>query len=383
MRTKSICLNMIVKNESDVIERCLMSVMSLIDYWVIVDTGSSDGTQAIVKKILKDVPGVLYERPWVNFAHNRNEALSLAKKSADYLLFIDADEQLLFSEGFQCSDLDRDAYFVMTHQGGYCCTRFFLVGNHVEWGWVGVLHEQLICYASSCTSEIIKGVINCAEASDGSRSRDPKKHHKDAELLERAIAEDPMNSRYVFYLARTYQNAKEYSLALKNFEKRSNMGGCPQETFFSLYKVGVLQQLLNKDPTIFLKSYLAAHQYRCGRVEPLYEIAAYYYTNQSFFLSYLILFYALSISEGQDSYMEWWIYDWGLLFQYALSAYQIGLYEEANDSFQKLLSNVNLPDEKRRYITSFSTQSTRFGRSSNIDSYCSFQPYLASGSSIR
>ena len=43
---------MIVKNESKVIERCLTSCLPLIDYWVISDTGSTDGTQIIIKKLL-------------------------------------------------------------------------------------------------------------------------------------------------------------------------------------------------------------------------------------------------------------------------------------------------------------------------------------------
>jgi len=54
---------MIVKNESRVITRCLDSVLPVIDYWVIVDTGSKDGTQEIIKKHLKNIPGKLYERP--------------------------------------------------------------------------------------------------------------------------------------------------------------------------------------------------------------------------------------------------------------------------------------------------------------------------------
>src|SRR2546428_69578 len=70
-----ICLNMIVKNESHVITRCLGSVLPLIDYWVIVDTGSDDGTQKIIKDFMqeKGVSGELHERPWINFSHNRNE----------------------------------------------------------------------------------------------------------------------------------------------------------------------------------------------------------------------------------------------------------------------------------------------------------------------
>ena len=76
---RTICLCMIVKNEVTVIERCLRSVMGFIDRWVIVDTGSSDGTQALVRETLQAIPGELHERPWQDFGHNRSEALRLAR----------------------------------------------------------------------------------------------------------------------------------------------------------------------------------------------------------------------------------------------------------------------------------------------------------------
>ena len=85
---------MIVKNEAHVIERCLRSVRPLIHAWAIADTGSSDGTQDIIRRCMAGMPGELIERPWVDFASNRNEALELAKKYGDYALIIDADEVL-------------------------------------------------------------------------------------------------------------------------------------------------------------------------------------------------------------------------------------------------------------------------------------------------
>lgn len=97
-KRKKVCLSMIVKNESKVIVRCLGSVKPYIDSWIIVDTGSTDGTQDIIRNFYEDVPGSVEERPWVDFAHNRNEALVLAKlkfPEADYILTIDADEVLL------------------------------------------------------------------------------------------------------------------------------------------------------------------------------------------------------------------------------------------------------------------------------------------------
>ena len=58
-----ICLNAMVKNESNTILRMLNSVYQYIDYWVIQDNGSTDGTQDIIKNFFaeKNIPGFLYQ----------------------------------------------------------------------------------------------------------------------------------------------------------------------------------------------------------------------------------------------------------------------------------------------------------------------------------
>jgi glycosyltransferase involved in cell wall biosynthesis len=82
----TVCLSMIVKNETKILHECLDSVHPHIDYWVIVDTGSTDGTQEYIKQYFaeKGIPGELIERPWINFGHNRSEALDLCTGKADY-----------------------------------------------------------------------------------------------------------------------------------------------------------------------------------------------------------------------------------------------------------------------------------------------------------
>ena len=52
INTLSLC--MIVKNEEDVIGRCLECVSDLFDEIIIVDTGSEDNTKEIVKKYTKN-----------------------------------------------------------------------------------------------------------------------------------------------------------------------------------------------------------------------------------------------------------------------------------------------------------------------------------------
>ena len=93
----TLCLNCIVKNETKVLPRLVASVAPHIDCAAIVDTGSTDGTQVFVlnQRNLKVWPILLEEHPWVNFSHNRNQALALAKSTgATHALIIDADEEL-------------------------------------------------------------------------------------------------------------------------------------------------------------------------------------------------------------------------------------------------------------------------------------------------
>ena len=88
INTLSLC--MIVKNEEDVIGRCLECVSDIFDEIIVVDTGSDDNTKEIVKKYTKN----LYYFKWIDdFAAARNYAFSKATK--DYIMWLDADEYIL------------------------------------------------------------------------------------------------------------------------------------------------------------------------------------------------------------------------------------------------------------------------------------------------
>ena len=142
---QTVCLNMIVKNEAPVIARCLASVRPLIDSWVIVDTGSTDGTQEIVREVLADLPGELIERPWRDFGSNRTEALQLARGRADYVFVIDADEVVELDPDFRLPRLTADAYLVTIALDGWTYPRRQLVRDALPWRYEGVLHEYIVC----------------------------------------------------------------------------------------------------------------------------------------------------------------------------------------------------------------------------------------------
>nr|HPR44322.1 glycosyltransferase [Ottowia sp.] len=202
MTKASICLNMIVKNEAPVIGRCLASARSLVDRWCIVDTGSTDGTQELVRQAMEGVPGVLHERPWKNFGFNRNEALELAREQGcDYLLMIDADEVFQSPKGFAWPGLGSDAYELTCHYAGTAYARCALVATRLPWRWEGVLHEYLACDEPHRIEALAAPTIFVRH--DGARARDPQTYLRDVALLEEALVEDPGNTRHVFYLAQS------------------------------------------------------------------------------------------------------------------------------------------------------------------------------------
>ena len=339
---RSVCLNMIVKNEAHVIQRCLNSVKPLIDYWVILDTGSCDGTQAVIRECMKDVPGELFESPFVNFEASRNQAMDLAHGRADYLLFIDADEQLVFEQKIDKSKLDRDFYYFDAHYGGMRYHRNQLINDHIPWRWVGVLHEYL--HSPLCQNYgVLEGLYNYI-LPEGARSKDPKKFHKDAELLEVALKKEPNNTRYAFYLAQSYRDAGEPASSLKWYRKRAQMGGFDQEVFWSKYMIGKLQERLNYAAPIVTKSYIDAFAARPSRIEPLYALASYYRQQNNYFFGYLVTLLGRTIPLSRDSlFVERWMSDYGMELEHSVCCYWLNRYFESYVSSLRLISNPDLP----------------------------------------
>lgn len=349
VKKKTICLNMIVKNETKVITRCLKSVKPLIDYWVIVDTGSTDGTQAMIKDFMKDIPGELHEQPWKNFGHNRNEALKLAKGKADYVLFIDADEVMALDSDFKMPNLDKDFYYIVTDYNGNTYCRVQLINNNLDWKWSGVLHETVD--APNLKSYAILAGIRDVVNTDGFRSTDPQKYQKDAKILEEALKEDPNNTRNVFYLAQSYRDAKDYEPALKNYEKRVAMGGWDQEVFWAMFQAATLQEALKMPPEKVIEGYYKAYHYRPSRAEPLYRLAAYYRLNNDFPAAYLTSSTGLKVPLPNDIlFVENWVYDYGMLFENSIDAYWVGRYDECQQACQKLLANPKLPPALKEQV---------------------------------
>jgi glycosyltransferase involved in cell wall biosynthesis len=351
MSKKTICLAMIVKDESKVIERCLKTVKDVISYWVICDTGSSDGTQDIIKNFFKkhNVPGKLYEDKWINFGFNRTLSMQRAKSKADYTLVIDADEVFKYEEGFKMPDLKYDKYFIKTHYGSTIYDRTQLVSNRFKWRYVGVLHEYLDTKGVKTTGRI-KGMYD-VPTPDGNRSNDKLKYQKDAQLLEKALLDEPDNQRSVFYLAQSYRDYKNYDKAIENYQKRATMGGWGEELYYSLLEIGI--QKINRGDKFgdFVGDLMRAYNTRPSRLEALYHLIAYCRKNNIPSVGYAMAIHAKDKVEPQDLlFVNKSIHEYKFLDELALCAFFSGHYQEGIDIANKILKDGKYPKtEEKRY----------------------------------
>jgi glycosyltransferase involved in cell wall biosynthesis len=356
----TITLNMIIKNESASIAKCLNSVKNIIDYYVICDNGSTDNTEEIVKECLKDIPGIYHHCEWYDFATNRNEALELAQNKADYILIIDADDHLEITDPNVFNNLKEQAYLISLTNVNITYSRIQLLKNNVKAKYVGILHEYLDLPPNT-TCHLLNGCrMICGHSSP--RATDPLKFQKDAAVFERELLKDPNNSRYVFYAAQSYRDAQQYEPSLKLYLQRSNMGGWNQEVYISLFEAAKIierMNLVNITGSVHPKciintenAYLKAFNYLPERIEALVYLCYYCRSKDMFDKSYLYAKVASNIPQPVDAlFLETACWQWRVHDELAVAAYWIGKKHEAYILNKKLLNENFLPDfEKPRIL---------------------------------
>ena len=341
---------MIVRNESHVIHELIESVAPYIDYWVIVDTGSTDGTQEIVHRLMqkRGIPGELHERPWSNFGANRSEALALAQGHADYIWVMDADDLIVGAPDF--SDLHADGYS-MRIRDGQMYWRLQLFRDGIPWRYVGVLHEVAEC-TTPHTRQRLEGAYHIESRRLGDRSKESSKYARDAAILQTEVDRHPDESRTVFYLAMSYFWAGDFANARLWFERRAVMGGWDEEVYLSLLRTASAMESLQQPWPEVQQAYLTAWAYRPVRAEALYAIARHYRVDGQYQLGYLFAQLAAETPLPLDDtlFVQEDVYQWRALDEQAVCASWIGKSPEAFAICRRLLSQPNIPDDDRRRI---------------------------------
>lgn len=356
---KTIGLCMIVKNESRVILRCLESVRPLIDYVLVEDTGSTDGTQEIIRDWLQRVglPGQVIDEPWRDFAYNRTHVLAKLRENPeiDYALIIDADDRLVPDPGFDANalraTLTKDLYEVELRNGGVHYRRGQLCSNRLEFRYRGVLHEFLDGPPNCEISSAALSGFHIISGREGARSQDPDKYKKDARILANALRreKDPfLKSRYTYYLARSYRDAGEDDKALTHYIARSKLGFWKDEIFDSLYCAAEILKSRNRPIDEVLATYLRASEAAPTRAEALHAASRLCRDNGRFAEGFDYARRGLAIPFPPDGlFVQAWVYDYGLLDELAVNAYWAEKYAECVVACDRLLKDGKLPADQR------------------------------------
>ena len=357
-KTKTVVLNMIVRQEAETIEQCFDSVAPYIDYWVIVDTGSTDGTQEKIRDLMANkygIPGELHERPWKDFGHNRTEALRLADGKADYVLVIDADDTLKCDNDKVWENLTAGAYRINIILDGISFYRVQLFKNHFGFCYKGVLHEFLhsptyfdmetMSNQSLVTQATLQGAVMLARVSSDKRDtvKGTAKYYKDAAIFEQAIEEtlefqEPdLYRRYHFYCAQSYRDAEDYDKALEWYEKRATMGGWDEEVFYSLYMAARIKETLGFTDDEILGAYIRAYENRQHRLEPIYWAIRWLMERERFIPAYALCAMAIKALGTKDIlFVERGIWEWKLPFYWGTLQFRLGEIQGAKSTMETI-----------------------------------------------
>ncbi len=349
----TIALVMIVKDESHIITEAFESVRGFIDTWCIVDTGSTDGTQDLIRDYFAkaNIPGTLHEREWVNFAVNRSQSLQIARNSADYSFVLDADDLVVGDPDF--SVLSADAY-MMRIGDGFTYWRSQLFSNKRAWEYRGVLHEYAACAEPCGPIERLDGDYYIDTRRLGARNLVDDKYERDTNVLRAELERDPNDSRTVFYLAQSRFDAGDAIEAHDLYSKRTEMGGWDEEVFYSHLQRARALDRMGAGWERVLATFLEAWNFRPSRIEPLVEIARHYRSTGEWELAHL---FASRATEAEFPKRDLLFvaadaYRWQAQDERAIAAYYTGRYQESFDLGASLLTGVNLPLDQRERVLS-------------------------------
>ena len=323
-----ICLVMIVRQEANTIARCLRAAKPFITSWSILDTGSTDGTQDIIRRELDGVPGQLIEEPWVNFGTSRTRSFAcaanwLAGRGANFkkswCLLLDADHELE-GHGFDPSQLCDASHMLVQKSGYYRYPNTRLVRCDQSWQCLGVTHEYWSAHLPNDSSQSTLTTLEIIDHEDGGTRGE--KLVRDEALLRQGIVDEPNNERYYFYLAQTLEEYGKRDETIEFYRKRAAMGGYGEERWMAQYRMGRVLLAVGRHQEG--EAELArAWQQSPGRAEPLYWLARHHREHSR---SYLAMMYAekaasIQLPPVDALFVERHVYSWGPQEEIAISAF--------------------------------------------------------------
>lgn len=349
-----LCLNMIVKNESKIIIRLLDSIINIIDTYCICDTGSTDNTVNIIKEYFsnKNVNGIIFNEPFVNFEYNRNIAIEKCKEieDVDYLLLMDADMLLKYNDNFNIENFKNflghyDIHYIFQGNQNFQYKNIRIVKNNLLLKYSGVTHEYLNIPKNATYSCFSEYDIFINDVGDGGSKQN--KFNRDIDLLTNALIKEPTNERYIFYLANSYENVQNYESAIEKYNQRTKLSGWIEEIWYSYYSIGNCYKILNQDEKS-IYNWLMAYNVFPNRIENLYKIIEHYRSNCNYTIAHEFFKLADKIRNNTKNFdflfLEKDVYEYKLNYELSIIGYYIkeNNYDMVHCCWKLL--NKNIPD---------------------------------------
>ncbi len=347
-------LNMIMKNESAVLLRLLQSVLPIIDYYVILDTGSTDGSIKIIKDFFDKhgIQGEIYVntecveiidgKSCFIYDKARNEALKLLVGKADYGFWIDCDEELILSQDFDIASFkDKLSKYdlgsiVVNNTTQYSRRCLFKVSK--PFYWIGKVHEVLVCH-EAITHCDLDGLSVTVHADETSHSAEKYKQH--ALILQKQV-DETRNPRDIFYLANSYKDSGDWRKAIEYYRKRvDNTGGFYEERYYSQFMLGVLTWKHNPVFQLTLVEFLKASELDPLRAEHIYNAIIILQQNNLWQTAYLLSKDAIERFHKKNPYPKRVlfiaenVYDKGLLDLHITNCQKLGIIDDLTALFVK------------------------------------------------
>ena len=323
-----LCLNMIVKNESLVIERLLQSVVNIIDTYCIEDTGSTDDTPSIIQNFFEKhgIPGKIVHEKFINFAYNRTHAYNQCNGMSEYVLFLDAD-MIFVSQISKEELLEQISHYTVHHifQGVKSSTFYKnvrIVKNNLNAKYVTPTHEYFVPPPDATYNTFDSEKVFIDDRGDGGCKSN--KFQRDVELLSKELETNPDDVRCMFYLANSYRYLGNIEKAMECYQNRINMGGWIEEKWQSAYAIGEMYYEQNEvEKAIYYWIY--AYNIFPNRIENLYRIIKHYREKGQYTSAYS--FYQIA-KYSQEKYRPWDylftqmdVYEYWLDYEFSIIGY--------------------------------------------------------------
>ena len=342
MSGPTLCLNMIVKNESKIITRLLTSVLPIINSYCICDTGSTDNTVELIETFFKEknIPGKVVFEPFKNFAHNRNFALKSCIGMSDFVLLLDADMILDVKHFSKDKLINHDSFYILQGNEHFYYQNVRIVRNNGLYSYAGVTHEYINTPPNNRHNLFDKNELFIIDIGDGGAKSD--KFERDIRLLTQGLIDEPNNERYYFYLANSYHDNGQHEKAIESYQKRIECKGWNQEVWYSYYKMGhCYKQLGRMNDAICC--WLSSMEVLPDRLETIYEIIHHYRNESKNRLAlnfYKIAKEKLDKKIFRDDYLFLHndVYTYKIFYEYSISAYYLDI-KNINDEIVEILNH--------------------------------------------